>query len=260
MKHLARSILFAVVLTALVSACAAASADGKDLYIDGNVQQLFTSEDGLLSTSTQAVAQTSEGFIWIGGYGGLVRYDGKRCETPAGTYKRITRVSDLQAGENGELWIATSDKGLFHYQGGKFTPVPTAGGEPVLDTVCLAVAPDGTLRLGTASGLCTVTEEGIRRLDIPGLEGQYINQLLCADSGLTLCITREGALFAWDGKALRQADLQGRTLRCVCEDPEGGYLAGTSGDEVLVFSFSLADQEPYTSLYKLMAASIQTAE
>ena len=234
-----KKTVFLIILL-ICLACAAAAADGKELYIDGNVQKLFTSEDGLLSTSTQAVAQTSEGFIWIGGYGGLVRYDGKRCETPAGTYKRITRVSDLQAGENGELWIATSDKGLFHYRSGEFTPVPTAGGgEPVLDTVCLDAAPDGTLCLGTASGLCTVTEEGIRRLDIPGLKGQYINRLLCADSGLTLCVTREGALFAWDGEALRRPDLQGRTLRCVCEDPEGGYLAGTSGDEVLHLDESL---------------------
>ena len=37
-------------------------------------------------------------------------------------------------------------------------------------------------------------------------------------------------------------------------------FAFSAGDKVLVFSFSLADQEPYTSLYKLMAASIQTAE
>ena len=37
-------------------------------------------------------------------------------------------------------------------------------------------------------------------------------------------------------------------------------FAFSAGEQVLVFSFSLADQEPYTSLYKLMAASIQTAE
>ena len=100
-----------LLLVAALMLASGASADEKDLYIDRNVQKIFTSEDGLLSTSTQAVAQTREGFIWIGGYGGLVRYDGKRFETFA--YKRITRVSDLAAGEDGALWVATSDKGVF---------------------------------------------------------------------------------------------------------------------------------------------------
>ncbi len=232
-----KTVLLLILLLGL--ACAAAAADGKDLYIDGNVQKLFTSEDGLLSTSTQAVAQTSEGFIWIGGYGGLVRYDGKRCETPAGTYKRITRVSDLQAGQDGELWIATSDKGLFHYRDGEFSSVPTLEGEPVLDAVCLDAAPDGTLYMGTGSGLCAVTEAGIRRLDIPELNGLYIHRLVCAKAGAVLCVTREGGLCAWDGKALRQADLRNWSLRCVCENPAGGYLAGTTGDEVLALDDSL---------------------
>ena len=221
-------------------ACAVGSAEVNDhLYIDGNVQKVFTSEDGLLSTSTQAVAQTSEGFIWIGGYGGLVRYDGKRCVIPTDTYKRITRVSDLQAGKDGELWVATSDKGLFHYRDGAFDPVPTAAGEPVLDIVCLATGPDGTLVLGTGSGLCDVTEEGIRRLDIPGLEHEYIDRLLCPRENLVLCVTRTGCLFAWDGEALRQVDIGDHALRSVCVDPRGGYLAGTSGGEVLALDEDL---------------------
>ena len=92
-----KRVLILAVLVAALWLGAGALAEEKDLYIDGNVQRIFTSEDGLLSTSPQAVAQTSEGFIWIGGYGGLVRYDGRKCEIPAGTYKRISRVSDLAA-------------------------------------------------------------------------------------------------------------------------------------------------------------------
>ena len=77
-----------------------------DLYIDGEIQRIFTSEDGLLSTSTQAVAQTREGFIWIGGYGGLVRYDGRGFKTFA--YKRITRVSALA--EKTEAALSETEK------------------------------------------------------------------------------------------------------------------------------------------------------
>ena len=38
------------------------------------------------------------------------------------------------------------------------------------------------------------------------------------------------------------------------------FAFGTDQGSVLVFSFTLADQEPYTSLYKVMISSIQPAE
>ena len=232
-KYLCLALLLMLLLAA------GARADEKDLYIDGNVQRIFTSEDGLQSTSTQAVTQTREGFIWIGGYGGLVRYDGKQFETFG--YKRITRVSDLAAGEDDALWVATSDKGLFRCLNDEYVCVSGDGEEAVLDLECLAFAPDGTLYIGTGSGLCALEGETVRRLDIPGLNGQTIDRLLCPAEGRVLCVTHDGALFAWDGEALTRASTdKGLTVRSVCWNAaDRTYLAGTSGDEVLVFDEDL---------------------
>lgn len=212
-----------------------ALADEKDLYIDRNVQSIFTSEDGLLSTSTQAVAQTSEGFIWIGGYGGLVRYDGKAFETFA--YKRITRISDLAAGEDGVLWVATSDKGLFKYADNDFTAIPAEDGEALLNIECLATAPDGTLYLGSGSGLCVVVDDRIHRLDIPELNGELIDRMICPSPDKLFCVTHAGCLFLCDGASARQVAMDGEhVIRSVCyNESDGGCLAGTSGNEVLVF-------------------------
>ena len=228
-----------LLLVAALMLASGASADEKDLYIDRNVQKIFTSEDGLLSTSTQAVAQTREGFIWIGGYGGLVRYDGKRFETFA--YKRITRVSGLAAGEDGALWVATSDKGVFRYMDHEFTPVPVEDGNAALDVECMAFAPDGTLYLGTGSGLCAVQDGVARRLDIPGLNGQHIDRLLCPETGAVLCVTRTGDLLRYDGATLqRSAAGDDYAVRSVCVDAAtGAYLAGTSGNEVLALDGDL---------------------
>ena len=227
------------ILLMSVLLAAGASADEKGLYIDGNVQKIFTSEDGLLSTSTQAVAQTKEGFIWIGGYGGLVRYDGKNFETFA--YKRITRVSDLAAGDDGSLWIATSDKGLFRYAQNAFLSISGSGEDAVLEVECMAFAPDGTLYLGTGSGLCVVEGEQIRALDIPELEHEHIDRLLCPAEDQILCVTRSGRLYVYDGESLRQVAVdEGYALRSICCDAATGtYLAGTSGNEVLTFDAAL---------------------
>ncbi|MBQ9040229.1 MAG: diguanylate cyclase [Clostridia bacterium] len=228
-----------IILSVVVFCAVGASADEKDLYIDGNAQKIFTSEDGLLSTSTQAVAQTSDGFIWIGGYGGLVRYDGKRFKTFA--YKHVTRICDLEAGEDGVLWVATSDKGLFRYADNDFQSIPMENGENADGVNCLAFAPDGRLVLGLDSGLGEVEEDHIHRLDIPELEAEGIDRLLCPDGKRMFCITKSGRLCAWDGQQVRWASADGDyALRSVCFDPANGtYAAGTSGDEVLVFDREL---------------------
>lgn len=228
-----RILSFMILMTALLFTFSA-SADGKDLYIDRNVQSIFTSEDGLLSTSTQAVAQTGDGFIWIGGYGGLVRYDGKAFKTFA--YRQITRISDLAAGADGALWIATSDKGLFKYADNVFTSIPTDGEDPVLNLDSLAFSPDGTLYLGSGAGLCVLENDRVRRLDIPELNREYIDRLIFPEKDRLYCITRSGYLFTYDGTAARQVEVKGDyILRSVCVGADGGCLVGTSGNEVLVF-------------------------
>ena len=222
-----------------LAAAFGALADEKDLYIDQNIQRIFTSEDGLLSTSTQAVAQTGEGMIWIGGYGGLVRYDGKSFETFA--YKHITRVSDLAVGEDGTLWIATSDKGLFRYVNHEFEGLPGSGEDDLWDVECLAFAPDGTLYMGTGSGLRVVRDDHIEKLEIPELENELVDKLICPTPGRLLCVTRSGCLFACDGEKAQQLESEGGyVFRSICYDAaSGSYLAGTSGDEVLVLDEDL---------------------
>lgn len=37
---------------------------------------LYNVENGLYTNDANDVVQTADGFIWIGGYGGLIRYDG----------------------------------------------------------------------------------------------------------------------------------------------------------------------------------------
>jgi len=232
-----RKTLLAILFVCMLFT-AGATADEKDLYIDKNVQRVFTSEDGLLSTSTQAVAQTRDGFIWIGGYGGLVRYDGKRFETFA--YKQITRVSDLAAGEDGSLWVATSDKGLFKYRDGAFERIPSEDETP-RGVECMAFAPDGTLYLGTASGLCAVVDGRIAELPVEALRDERIDRLLCPAPGVILCLTRSGVLFTCDGETARSVPVgEDCVLRSITWDAEAGvYLAGTAGSEVLIFDADL---------------------
>ena len=57
-----------------------------------------------------------------------------------------------------------------------------------------------------------------------------------------------------NGLPCTQFSVQAEGVTTVC------FAFGTEKGTTLVFSFTLADQEPYTSLYKVMAASIQAAQ
>ena len=117
----------------------------------GHKEQLFTADDGLPTTSMLAVEQTSDGFIWLGGYGGLSRYDGKDFSNFGGS--SICNVIDLLATDDGTLWIASMDSGLIRMRGDEFYFYNdcTASGEDGSESElfykinCIAQAADGTV-------------------------------------------------------------------------------------------------------------------
>src|SRR5258708_4325623 len=70
--------------------------------------RVWQAENGLPQNKVTAVVQTRDGYIWIGTYSGLARFDGMRFaifddkNTPQ---MRNSRVTDLFETEDGTLWI-----------------------------------------------------------------------------------------------------------------------------------------------------------
>ena len=74
----------------------------------------FDNYDGLVSFEINAIAQTPDGYIWVGTYSGLYRYDGYRFEK-SNLDDRICNVMSLFVDSSGRLWIGTNDSGLCCY-------------------------------------------------------------------------------------------------------------------------------------------------
>ena len=59
---------------------------------------VWTSENGLPDSSVMAIAQTPDGYLWVGTYNGLARFDGVRfvvfdpANTPELTHARIRKL------------------------------------------------------------------------------------------------------------------------------------------------------------------------
>jgi signal transduction histidine kinase/ligand-binding sensor domain-containing protein len=79
--------------------------------------------DGHFAGAPSVLAQTSDGFLWIGTQTGLVRFDGVRFtpwEPPPGSRLPDDRIVDLLATRDGSLWIGTAN-GLARWHGSKLT-------------------------------------------------------------------------------------------------------------------------------------------
>lgn len=84
----------------------------------------WDTDDGLPSSSVLALAQTPDGYLWLGTLRGLVRFDGLNfkvydpANTPALTDGRILT---LFADSTGTLWIGTESAGILTMRDGIFT-------------------------------------------------------------------------------------------------------------------------------------------
>lgn len=92
--------------------------------------------DGLPSDTVAAIAQTPDGYLWIGTPNGLARFDGVTfkvftVETHPGMINNA--VHTLFVNKKGVLWIGT-EKGLTVYQNGIFKQVPGGPGNLLAKT------------------------------------------------------------------------------------------------------------------------------
>src|SRR6202453_4316074 len=83
-----------------------------------------TGDDGLPENNVTAVAQTRDGYLWLGTRAGLARFDGVHftafdaSTTPA---LRSSHVSCLFEADDGTLWIGHADGEVATYKDGKFS-------------------------------------------------------------------------------------------------------------------------------------------
>lgn len=88
------------------------------------LMDVWTSDNGLPDSSVTSIAQTPDGYLWVGTYNGLARFDGVRFETfdPINTPQlKNARITGLFVDARGTLWINTYDGSLTSLRDGVFT-------------------------------------------------------------------------------------------------------------------------------------------
>jgi len=123
-------------------------------------------EDGVFAGAPNVMAQTTDGYLWIGTQAGLMRFDGVQFVSwrpPEGSELPSTRINSLLGARDGSLWIGTST-GLARWRNGNLTNYTDPAGS------IMAILEDRTGAIWIARGtltdkrgpLCKVTDAGLR--------------------------------------------------------------------------------------------------
>ena len=113
----------AFVLIAFAALCPCAVALNPALDINQYAHTAWTVREGFSLGNIYTIAQTADGYLWLGGEFGLFRFDGVRSlpwKPPAGQQLPDRAIYRLLGARDGTLWIGTF-VGLFGWSGGKLT-------------------------------------------------------------------------------------------------------------------------------------------
>jgi signal transduction histidine kinase/ligand-binding sensor domain-containing protein len=126
-----REFLIAVLI--LVPWCPHALALDSSLDVSQYAHTAWKIRDGFPKGYIEAMAQTPDGYLWLGTEFGLIRFDGVRnvpWQPPSGQRLPSNAVRALLTGRDGSLWIGTR-KGLASWKDGKLTEYAELAGQDV---------------------------------------------------------------------------------------------------------------------------------
>lgn len=234
-ERVAASFLAAGLLSAYVLGAVSVSADGNngeaDAIAENFTAEIYNGSTGTMSSEANVIAETEDGYIWIGSYAGLTRYDGKEFEfiRDGG----IAGVTCMMTDSRGRLWIGTNDSGIARYENGAFTFFTEDDGLPVSSIRSFAEDGDGAVFVGTTDRICVMDAS-----DTISIIPQDITYVISMESygDLLVGVGNNGTFFALDNDGnLIDLDADTKKLFCNCvELTSYGLLLGAYGNEVYV--------------------------
>jgi signal transduction histidine kinase/ligand-binding sensor domain-containing protein len=161
------SLLLCFALLLLLLAPAPAAAVDPARHISQYGHNAWRIQDGFFDGAPYSIAQNADGYLWIGGANGLVRFDGVRfvpLTPPPGEQLLSPVVARALAARDGSLWIGTT-RGLSHWTNQNLINYSTYANAVTAPFVEEENGTIWVLRAGIADGtgpLCQINGRAVR--------------------------------------------------------------------------------------------------
>jgi signal transduction histidine kinase/ligand-binding sensor domain-containing protein len=175
-----------------------------------------------------ALAQTTDGYLWVGTTDGLLRFDGISFEPyqPETGSLMATSVSALMAVPDGGLWVGFSRGGASFVHNGKVTNYSDREGFPVSTVRCFARDRTGTIWAAVVGGFA--------RLEGQRWHSNYSDWNYPGRTAWGLLVDREGTLWVATGsqivflpegeKRFQSAGMQSGKVPAFTQAPDGAIF------------------------------------
>lgn len=202
------------------------------------VRDEWTTNQGLPVNSVLAIAQTPNGYLWLGTEAGLIRFDGvsfsvfDRRNTPA---LLSNEVRALLVGHDGTLWIGTRGGGVTRFAHGHFQTFSSRNGLSNDSVLTLFEDHKQNLWIGTDGG-------GLNKIDgnhvvvnssMKGLPDNSIYAIAEGMNGQLLIGTRKGlrscSAFSLCAPISGASALNDANIRALYVAPDTALWVGTNG-------------------------------
>jgi PAS domain S-box-containing protein len=189
--------------------------------------------EGFSKGAILSIAQTQDGYIWLGTELGLLRFDGVRAtpwQPPGDQHLPSSTVWSLLAARDGTLWIGTA-QGLSSWKGGKLTQYPELAGQFIY---ALLEDREGTIWAGGTVAplgkLCAIQHGRVQCYGTDGVLGTAVTGLY-EDSKGSLWVGVKNGLWQWKPGPPKFYPLPGEPygIQAIGEDADGTLLVGWKG-------------------------------
>ena len=235
MKRSARHIVACGVMLAgiLLASCPRVCALNPALDVRQYGHTSWNVRDGFTKGEINAIAQTPDGYLWLGTQFGLLRFDGVKTVTfqpPADQQLPSNYIYSLLTARDGTLWIGTA-KGLASWKDAKLTSYAELADKYVFR---LVEDHEGTVWVGAVGvptgRLCSIKNGGVKCSGDDGSLGRAVVGLFEDRKG-NLWVGVENGLWRWQRGQATFYPLPGESdgIRALGEDVDGTLLVGWNG-------------------------------
>lgn len=240
------------------------SASSQILWSD-YVTQVWTAAEGLPGNTVTDLIQTRDGYMYIGTYDGLVRFDGVKF-----TVLNKNTLSDFRCvsartifeDSDGNLWVGSNDEGVAKISPTGIQMFTIENGLPNNSIRGITEDKVGNIWIGTSNGVVFLTPEG--KFVIPNGLDEYddkeclVIDLYCDTAGrIWLSTTKNYGLYSYtSGKFYRYpsfASIEYSTVTTIAQDDTGAFWFGLNKGVVRV---SEGKVRHYTSIDGMIETSV----